>query len=847
MQPPSGHSSLLAKSAQLVRANLILILLAIALVIAGLCCLNDIILYSPDSANYLSWARSLSIFKGFSDSLGPEPSHYVINAPLYPVLLAPVAFLFPLNVIAAKVFMLLCAVLMLWLFFRFIGARLGRNIALVTAALLLINPLFFLFSTQVLSEIPFGISLILCFMMASRLEGETEHEHFALPAMVATICAALFLREIGFTLVLAAAFYFLLRKEYRRTLWAVLVPAFLYLLWFIRNEVITAGIEHPEVRNTLLLFSHFYTGNDASVGDEIFARLGANISFYLPRAGALLFFPEFTDGSYSVVSQSAPSMVAVRSVLDIIRTPVAICVAAMIVFGGWRMARKTGSGRLIALFTLLYMAFLLFYPINDARFLFPLLVPFLLFGAEGTAEALRAIERTASVPRRLALGGVLVIIGLLAAPNLVWLNNFIGNSLAFSRSPGDAYSRFVTEASPPREFLRPLRDAGQWLMANTDPSTVYLSRYKEAALWTGGRKVLTADPYIPLENFEYLIRDYGVRFIVTPLEAHVLRDFEFQMAMSGRYRFDPVFRTGDLEILRVIGRRETSGGSAGDIRSARTRWSSAEESSIRSEFMRGLHLLGKEDYPGALASFNSLGSHPGLEVTGAFYAAIAVEFSMNIDGAAELFSQFRSLPQAGSLLRQAQYHQNFIGLLRSTSAEEDKDERAYLYHSVSIGYWQLGFRRQALDMLYRALNAEPEYFAGLVLGVVYGLQAGDTSAARAYYGEAKSATPGQSLVRELDTVFSTLDLLPREPRGDTLRVLLCDTFTSMGLSDLAIDCALEALHENPQSPSALERLGSLYMAKERYAPALSALERLCTLRPDEAAAQAARDELRRRW
>ncbi|HCA80687.1 MAG TPA: hypothetical protein DEP53_13245, partial [Bacteroidetes bacterium] len=55
---------------------------------------NDCILYTPDSARYIIWAQSLASFDGFHDATSPESTRYVVHAPLYPILLAPLGWIF---------------------------------------------------------------------------------------------------------------------------------------------------------------------------------------------------------------------------------------------------------------------------------------------------------------------------------------------------------------------------------------------------------------------------------------------------------------------------------------------------------------------------------------------------------------------------------------------------------------------------------------------------------------------------------------------------------------------------------------------------------------------------------
>src|SRR5258706_2584401 len=82
------------------------IVVAALFVFSGLAAITDVNLYTPDSTRYLVWAKSLASMSGLRDVTGPEAHRYVLNAPLYSLMLAPAAIFFPMNVIAAKVFTL---------------------------------------------------------------------------------------------------------------------------------------------------------------------------------------------------------------------------------------------------------------------------------------------------------------------------------------------------------------------------------------------------------------------------------------------------------------------------------------------------------------------------------------------------------------------------------------------------------------------------------------------------------------------------------------------------------------------------------------------------------------------
>jgi tetratricopeptide (TPR) repeat protein len=114
------------------------------------------------------------------------------------------------------------------------------------------------------------------------------------------------------------------------------------------------------------------------------------------------------------------------------------------------------------------------------------------------------------------------------------------------------------------------------------------------------------------------------------------------------------------------------------------------------------------------------------------------------------------------------------------------------------------------------------------------LQQGDTLEAKRYIARASNVQPDHPAVRVFEQLFRQLDSL-RELSDDKLRsqqyLLISKTYGSIGIVEAAIDNALLALKENPNSIEALSALAEMYRVKRRYAPALRMLRMMTTLDP----------------
>ena len=789
-------------------------------------CLNETMLYSPDSANYLGWAHSLSRLEGFRNSMGPEPERYVFNAPLYPVLLAPVSLAFPLSIPAAKIATLLAGLFTLAAFQVFLLRRLPRGAVLGAGLFLAINPLFILYSTQVLSDIPFAACCVLVVSLLERLAPAGDEEPRRTILLIAALCGALFLREVGAALVFAAACLLLVRGRTRVLLLLLIAVSLTYGLWYIRNEIIVARAENPGLRNMSLIFSHVYTESGASTAAEIAARLVRSAEFYGPALLSLITSPFHAAWTYSVTDTTDGILASVQAILGAARWPLALVTYIPVALGAVRIARRGVLGPFLAALLPAYGAIIVLYPVSDVRFIFPVLLLLLWCAAEGIALAL---ERLRGGTRRAGVVAVSALLCLVALPNIAWIRNVVSTNAAFRKDPGEFVASHAKSDPYPNELmLIPHRAAG-WIAAHSPTETVVGSKIKSTAVWLEGRPLLVLNPLLPVEEFDNRIRDYGIRYLVCELQAHQIPDFSVQMALSTRHRFLPGFAFGDIRVYRVTEKadpREPSlvpppGGYG------------AEEAL----YLQGVYALAYGRERQAAATFEALGRVPGVETPALFYAAVAHEFTMDLDTAEALFARFRTIPQSAVYLRQAQVHEVIIALLRSASEDPPGGEKASKYQEAAMSYWILGFRAQAVTMLREALRLDPGSFSGGVFGALFSLAGGDTSGARKGVALAERAKPADPLTRSLKMVMACIDSLPRSGNRGTLEVAIGREYAAMGLYEMGIDQAMKALREG-EDRDALRLLADLYIKKERHGPALSALRRLQKVSPGDSTAAA---------
>ena len=825
-----------------VRSRILLAALCGIFFAGGLLSLNTMILYTPDSARYLSWANSLAALRGFIDLTTPEPARYVIHAPLYPILLAPAAALFPPGVVAAKFITLLFGAALLPFFYRWAHKKVSAAVALAGTAVLACNPLLAIYSTQILSDAPFALCFLFFLLFAEKEAGDPPGSSEFPSALLAVVIVGFFMREVGLTLILAACALLVMRRRFRDVAFVLAGSLSFYLAWYLRNEVIVAGIEHPPMRNSKVFLSHLYTPNQSSLLAEFLQRFISNSTVYGGELLRLVFFPDYTRRSHSLISPADPLVASVLTMLPVLQYIMVVVPVGLVLYGLWVSRRSPAFLRTVTIAVLCYLGPILLYPINDVRFMFPLLLPVLLLACLAADDLLSRFSRR---PVAWLMGGLTVVC---LVPNVAWLESFVRNSYGFARSPAEFAARIRTEQQYPEQFTKVFAPAGRWIASRSDARAVVMSRWKELAFWLEGRTVLDLEPEATLENFEHDLRDYDIRYIVSLSTRAGLREYEPLMDRSRKFSFNTVYRVGSVEVIEVASNvhapREPGSAFQPPVPTL-----SAEER-VRSDFREGLVDLESGSPVRAESLMTALATRIGPYGSVIFEIGVAKEFAGDLEGADRTFRAFRSVAQAGSFVQLAWYHQEIIARLTRAESSSLAQERADRFQVVGINYWELGYTRRALAMLDSSLVSLPSYFPSLILRSLFRLRSGDSLGSRQDMQACRRMDSVNVLVRGLAEIFRLSETMKRarsSAERARCRLELAGVYLKIGASEDAIGELLEALREDPDNANALTALVPLYESKERYGPALHWIEKLRSVRPNDPVVDMDYRSLRSRW
>ncbi|MFI5252206.1 MAG: hypothetical protein ACHQQQ_07215 [Bacteroidota bacterium] len=806
--------------------HLLLLLLCAGFLIVGVLVVNDLSIYTPDSARYLIWANSLASFDGYKDGTLPEPQRYVIHAPLYSILLAPVERFFAYDVRAAKYFTLALGLIVLIALYRWISLKSGPLIGLLGSFLLVCNPLFLIYSTEILSEIPFAISLIAFFILFESYEPDLSIQPAWLFGIILAVTTGVLLRELGVALLFCAALMVFSKKNWKPFLVLILVPIVVYGIWNIRNEWIIGAQENPASTNTKYFFGHYFTLPASSLIDEFSARIMTNLRIYGALIPKIIFCTLYPAVEYKVINETVPVMKAIIPIVSVAKYFLGIITVAK---AGWGVYIDSRKGTLIdvkLVFAALYFVIVLLYPINDLRFLFPLLILMIYYFCVSIRTLFTDARITGSV-KYLIIGCVILFL----TPNIVWEAEFAIESHRYSHlslaEAGDA--NFMS--ANPWHFRQTIRYTGEWIVAHTPPDAVILSRRKEYVFWMGTRKIMAFDGTIPVAAFDACLRDYHVPYLIDVVQSNGMRQFEFQTEQSTHFSFPVACRYGNTVILQVAPKQTME-----------------HHIDSMDVFAGALALNNINQYSQSSRQFDRLLARDTTDVAAMFYSGVAKEFEGKYTEAEALFNRITKYPQAGAFLLNALTHKTSLAALHLLQSPLSETLKSKASTNIAVQYWNEGFRNEACKMVAKAYKSDSTNLASSLYGIYFSLQERDTSDARHYLKTANTLQSDNPTIVAWKNYFSLIDSL--NSLSDTTHriatsIAIARQMIALGITESSIDLLLKCLEVSPKNIEALLMLSDLYISRERYLPASIVLRRVLNIEPANNIALTKLNQLRR--
>lgn len=814
-----------------------IILLGMLFVGTGLLRLNDLCLYTPDSSRYVIWGNAIARGDGFVDATQPDADRVVVHAPLYSVLIAPVELVFPLSLTAVKVATLMWGALALLLLYLLLSRLRGEFEAGIAAVLLVCNPLFLLYSTEALSEAPF-IALVLAVMLLCEAQIPKCDKPGQMILLTVLVACAPLLREVGIALVLAVTIYLVSHRQFKWGATVLLAAAVLSGLWIVRNQFWVGSTPGSQSGNLSLLVQHFATSPGGSMTVELLVRMWLNIKRYALQLGGMMFYPLFSTHQVNLVTDPSWMYEALRDVFSVVKFVIAVVVGPLMAMGVYRDARASASWGLRFMFASAYLAAILLYPINDIRFLVPL-VPFMIYYAiVGTARLAEFLSDDLLFAVRkwgLAIPAVLML------PNLVAIQQIVATNRAYVSDPVGMADRLrVTNAYPPM-FTQPWNTIGAWIREHVQAGEIIATPSKELATVIGDRYALELDPGVPLPMFESLLRDNGAGYLLSPVRWSDFSVYEFHMAESRRLLFQEVHAVGNLHLFKISSRITAPD----SLRTAGHR--PDDTTSVTGLLRRGRRALVRGDRATALKDLSRAYALAPLQPDVVYQAIVASAFAGDSARAVELYHTLMTLPQTGTYLFLSRVQLEIMGKVQAAARARQPEERVVTMFTAASEYWKLGYGGEAYRIMNQVVQIDTQYLNGLLWALHFSLQQGDTARARTDLGYLKNIDATNPVVLAFGKVFDladSLDTTTRSRRRSQLQLAIAKIYRDIELKEESIDEAMKAIREDAGNTQAIMFVGESFERKSRPRVAGAFYSEVARRDPSNLIARARADSLR---
>jgi len=516
-----GPSSFLKRHFLWTMAGLVLLA-----VIAAVITFDPILSTNGDNALYIVLAMSWSQGSGNSTICTPgEPANTMVP-PGYPLLLAPLVTLFPDRWLPLKwlstVLFILSVPAILWMIRE---RRETLPMAFGVAALAAVNVNLLIYSSLIMTEIPFLFFSILGLALAQRslrsgAGPTTGRERILFALAILSLVGAYHIRSIGIVLPAALVIYLVLKKRARLALSAGLAILLLSLPWAVRNAT---GGEGGGYLEQFVLRNAYNPDLGTITAGDLFQRILTNLKTYgiyvnaqavFPSLSPLLSFQGFTGGFILL----------------------GLVITAIVLTGFVHQVRS--SLTLLEIYTALFLGVCLLWPQmwSGLRFVIPIIPLLLYYFLSGLRVLMRLLEtRLFRRAGRLAAAMVLILVLFSSARGIA------GAAERFRRYPAQWENYFT---------------AARWSRQNTGPGSIFVAR-KPSLFYLHARRQVLNYPYtsdtdrmmsfLAEEEVDYVLLD-GFNWTGTT------RRYLMPAIGAHRDRFQPVYRleNPDTWVLQLL-------------------------------------------------------------------------------------------------------------------------------------------------------------------------------------------------------------------------------------------------------------------------------------------------------
>ena len=538
-------------------------MIPIALVILCFCVLglgrlNRMHLFDPDSPYYVMMARSLAELRGYCRTDDVQHLPFSFRPPGLSVLLAPMAFVFPFDAVAAKVVVLASAAYMLWLIYVTAADR-PRNpadtpptgsqgcdwSAVGMVVLVASSPYTLLLSTEVLSEVPFAaLTLLLMRLLTREVHSTARLLVTTVPTgrrvgVVALLLAFLpFVRTVGVVFVAAVAVWSLVR----RARW----------IWMVPVVCAMAATAAWSYRNSLLSQTTYSEVVAASVSSNgivpLLVRAFLRATTYFGLMGELLL-PGLQPGlpRYESVMIDGTMIPPIPKLLVSLLT---LAIVGLSLAG--MSARRARDGALAGMYLIAYLAALAVYPWTHERLAWPLIPIVWSFVPAGC----RTLSARQGVAVLIPAARVRPLLWLFALALVGWQTHHSVRMVRANVALLQSGDRFYEDSSPGYYYCD-WNSAGTWLAANSPADSHVLTVHADVGSTSQRPQEMYSFDAGALPQLHRTIIEQSVDYLVVPAR-RLSCGFPWGMVGTDKaFHYEVVYERRHVAILSVRPRVES--------------------------------------------------------------------------------------------------------------------------------------------------------------------------------------------------------------------------------------------------------------------------------------------------
>jgi len=781
------------------KENNYLILITIAFFALGILRINDLSLYN-DCTRYLIWGNSIAQGKGYVDDTQPDPQYFVVNAPLFPLILAPVLIFFPFSLYAAKIWSLILGTLSVFLFNKWLRMYFKKNYSLSLTLLYAFYPLTIIFYTEVLSESIFVCSLLITFIIIEHFEKNSESK-FERLALVIIISFIVLLREVGISLVVAVVIFLIYKRKWQLITISIAGCILIFSAWTYRNIGLAEDPSYAQHANLIFIFRNFVTPQGTSITQELLQRLITNFKDYqVGLSGMLIYYIPF-----SLIVAPSTLLLWTAKFLYLLGKFIFIVFLPMLVYGIWKdsRSRKTYASRVYFLF--IYLLIVIIYPVKDVRFIFPLIPLIFFYLGLSSRELAKKLKKK---NYKIILGTLSLVIILV--PNLISLFEVIRTNIIYTIDPVNFPNKFKKGKANFSYYSTPWKILGDSIDKKIEAGTIIAIPRKEIVSFAPKQKFIELNCAVPVPQFESLLRNYGVDYIIAPTLYDSITEYQIQMDELNRFTFELCQKINNLNLFKIYPKHQPY------KTNAISKQLLIDTTSALGLLRLGRHYLKNELYPNAIYTFNKLlklyPKNPEIR----FQFLLIKSFQLDTVNIADVLKELYSLPSSTSYNEVSQLAVKIMKLRLQARQLTDSPLRAGNLLEAGRICWQLGYPKQAYRIIRESIREDSTFIPGYLWAWHYGTQLGDRINTTFYLNKLETLDKNNPVFQSFKQIAKFRNLLTREKNKrikSNIHIMISREYDRIELFEEALDEAQLAIDEDRTNKEAWYNLSELFKKK----------------------------------